>query len=264
MNNTSFSKNMQNAFQSIKNNFYKKLFVFSEIDSTNNASKKIIQDEFDEVTIVIAETQKKGKGRLTRTWESPKGGLYCSLILKPSVPQQKITLLPLLASISVTKTLQKYSLKPTVKWPNDVRIENKKIAGILIESSYNYEHILCVILGFGINLNINLEQFPNHLIDATTSVKIELNEPINYPDFFKNLLMNFQNYYTVFSKGEFKEILSVWKQQSDTLGKKVKIETMHGKIMGEAVNIDDSGFLQVYTDNNKIITITEGDCLYIR
>lgn len=264
MKSTTYITNIQNVFQTLKNDFFKKLYVFSEVDSTNNAAKKIIETGFDEATLVVAETQKKGRGRFSRTWESPKGGLYCSIILKPSVPDDKITLLPLVTSLAVAMTVKKYNLNPKIKWPNDVRIKNRKIAGILFESLHDPNDNLCVISGIGINLNTDMKYFPKQLTEHITSIKNELNRTINYQDFFKNLLMNFQMYYNFFSTANFKKIVDEWKQYSDTLGKKVKIETMNGEIVGLAVDIDDSGFLLVCKKNNQILKITAGDCIYLR
>jgi BirA family biotin operon repressor/biotin-[acetyl-CoA-carboxylase] ligase len=262
MNDKTFTEKMAEFSKSIPIDFVKKLFVFDEISSTNSTAKDLARTGAEEGTVVVARTQKKGRGRFDRIWESPDGGLYLSVILRPDVSPDRATVLPLVAALAVSKTINQVGLSSQIKWPNDVRIRGKKVAGILVESETDEKQLQYVIVGIGVNVNTDIHRFPREFRHVTTSLSEELNTSVDYHQFLKKLLTVFGIYYTLFTKGEFDRILTEWKKQSDTLGRKVKIITSTGEIIGEACDVDQSGFLLVVTDAGDRKTITSGDCLY--
>jgi BirA family transcriptional regulator, biotin operon repressor / biotin---[acetyl-CoA-carboxylase] ligase len=262
MSTNSFIEKTKKYFENKNVDFIKKYYVFDTVDSTNSKAKKIAEKEGIDKSLIIAYTQQCGRGRFSRPWESPAGGLYCSLLLKPDISADKATLLPLVAAIAIAKTLREYKISSLIKWPNDVRVNNKKISGILLESNICKNKIEYVIIGIGVNLNISLDQFSSKLTTAKTSVQLQLGKKINYYGFLYSLLTYFEKYYAIFINGEYETICAEWKVLSDTLGRTVKIVTSSGYIVGKAVDIDESGFLIVETNTGQQKKIMSGDCLY--
>ena len=242
--------------------FTKKIIVFDALPSTNSKAKELARNGGEEGTIVISKVQKKGRGRFDRYWESPEGGLYLSVILRPKTPSDKTTLLPLVASLAVFDTIKSYGLNTKIKWPNDVRVNRKKIAGILLESEADGNKLEYAVLGIGINLNTDINKFSRELRENVTSLSQELDTVVDYQQFLEKLLSALAAHYSVFSNGDFDTIIEKWKQHSDTLGKKVKIATSTDEIIGKACDVDQSGFLAVVTDSGEHKKITSGDCIY--
>jgi BirA family biotin operon repressor/biotin-[acetyl-CoA-carboxylase] ligase len=242
----------------------KDIIIFESINSTNSKAKDLAKKGAEEGTVVISEIQKKGRGRFERVWESPEGGLYFSIILKPKCEPEKSTLLPLIGALSVCKTITSISdLNVIIKWPNDVLIKGKKVSGILLESESDKNNLKYVVLGIGINLNIELSALSEELHSNSTSIAHEIGIKLNYYDFLKKLLLNLDNYYMLFDENKFDFLIKEWKENTDTLGKKVIIDTSTEKISGRAVDIDDCGFLIVVTETGQTKKITSGDCIYL-
>jgi len=243
--------------------FLQKFAVFNNLSSTNSKAKELIREGDLEGTVVIARRQKSGRGRFDRRWESPDGGLYLSIILKPDVSADKTMLLPLVTALAVSKTIQQYGLFSTIKWPNDVRVNKKKIAGILLESEVIDNQLSYVILGIGVNLNLDVNLFSSDFKKKTaTSLSHELCTVVDYHKFLEKLLLSFELYYSKFLNEEFDDIISMWKKLSDTIDKRVKILTSSDEIIGKAYDVDQSGFLLVVTDSGEYKKIMSGDCLY--
>ena len=219
-----FTEKTFKFFKNLQSDFYKKIAVFEDISSTNIKAKELAKNTEDEGTIIISKTQSKGRGRNNRIWHSPLGGLYISIILRPTVNTKNVTLLPLLGALSVVYTLDSIGIKSSIKWPNDVRINKRKISGILIESEITGRKIEYVILGIGINLNMDIDIFPEEFINNTTSIKYETGVNINYYDFLEKLLIYIEEYYSFYKNQKYDIILNQWKDNSDTIGKNVKIK----------------------------------------
>jgi len=262
MNNDDFTNKTLCLSKRINIDFIKKFVVFDKLSSTNSKAKELAKDGEAEGAVVIARMQKSGRGRFDRRWESPDGGLYFSIILKPDVSPDKTTLLPLVFALAVSTTISSYGLSSTIKWPNDVRVHKKKIAGILLESNVNENQLCHVILGIGVNLNIDVNLFSSKLKDTATSLLHELHTVVDYHKFLENLLFSFDTYYSMFLNKEFDCIISEWKTLSDTLDRRVKIVTSSDEIIGKAYDVDRSGFLLVITDTGEYKKIMSGDCLY--
>lgn len=258
-----FADKTINLSENIDIDFIKKIIILDEVSSTNKKAKELARKGAEEGTIVIAKMQKNGRGRFDRLWESPEGGLYLSIILRPDCPHNKTTLLPLLVSLAVSQTINSYNIPTKIKWPNDVRVNGKKIAGILLESETTKNKVEYTILGIGINLNIDVNLFSEDIKLISTSISEEIGKSIDYYQFIKYLLINLDKYYRFFLNKKYNYIINEWKNHSDTIGRKVRITTSSKQITGEANDIDQLGFLILNTNFGKQKTITSGDCTYI-
>jgi len=264
MNSNTYVENTTDFCRNLNIDLVKNVFVFDELSSTNIKAKELARHGEQEGTIVISRVQTKGRGRFDRKWESPDGGLYFSVIFRPQVKSDKTTLLSLVAALSICETINSiYAISSTIKWPNDVRINGKKVAGILLESESDGNKLDFVILGMGINLNTHIDQLSPELKSTSTSIVNELKQSVDHHEFLRYLLLTLNKYYTVFLNHDINSILSEWKKHSDALGRNVKIVTSSDEIVGKALDIDESGFLIVVTDSGEHKKVTSGDCFYI-
>lgn len=233
----------------------KKILFFEEVDSTNNKAKQIALKE-NEGTVVISEMQTSGRGRRGREWYSPKGGVYVSFVLKPNVSPEKASQLTLVSSLALVETLNSMdnNLNAKIKWPNDILISGKKISGILTELSADVEKINYIVVGVGINLNTEKEILPEN----GTSLKIEMKEEVSIKLFLKSFLEHYDSIYQEYINGKIDLIIERWKNNSDTLGKKVKIIGINETFEGLAKDIDENGALILQT-KEKEIKVYSGD-----
>ena len=237
----------------------KKIYYFTEVDSTNKFAKKLAKQGVEEGAIVIAETQTSGRGRLGRRWESPKGGIWLSILLKPKLRLKETVKISLLAAVAVAKTIRgKLRLAAEVKWPNDVLIGWRKVCGILAEAISEREEAKYIIVGIGINANFNLSTLPVKLRKTATSLKEILSREINRESFICSLLENFESYYETFRKGKFNFIVDEWKRLSCILGRKVQILN-HERFEGLAEDIDEDGCLIVRLENGALRKVFSAD-----
>jgi len=240
----------------------KNLLVFDELDSTNSTAKELAHDGAEEGTIVIARTQNQGRGRFDRVWQSPEGGVYLSFILRPRISAEKTSLLPFVAALALTKTIESYGLHATIKWPNDVRVNDKKIAGILLESEVFEQTINYVVVGIGMNLNIDMTLLSADIQPRSTSMIHELGSPLDYHEFLRIFFIQFSNFYKLFVEKQYDRIIDEWKNHTDTLGKTIRVQTSKETLQGIAFDIDQSGFLLLRTERGETKKIMSGDCLY--
>ena len=233
----------------------KKILFFEEVDSTNNKAKQIALEENDG-TVVVSEMQTSGRGRRGREWHSPKGGIYVSFILKPNIPPEKAPQLTLVSSLALVETLNamNHELNAKIKWPNDVLIRGKKVSGILTELSSDMEKINYIVVGVGVNLNTD----QNNLPETGTSLKLEMKKDVSVNLFLKSFLEKYDSVYQKYLDGDINQIIKLWKDNSDTLGKNVKIIGINETYEGLAKDIDENGALILQVDN-KEIKVYSGD-----
>lgn len=257
-----FIRKTEEFSKNLSVDFVKKLFVFGTLDSTNTMAKDLARAGAAEGTVVIAQTQGQGRGRFDRIWQSPEGGMYLSLILRPQEQAKKASLLPFVAALAVAKTIDVYGVHATIKWPNDVQVNSKKIAGILLESEINGNTINYIVVGIGINVNIDVKMLSPDIRSKSTSLIRELGHPIDYHKFLRAFFVQFDTFYALFKKRKYQTIIDEWKSNSDTVGKVIQIQTLTETIQGIALDVDQSGFLLVRTEKEGIKKIVSGDCLY--
>ena len=198
MKKSAFVKKTEEFSKKLDSNFVKKLVVFDELDSTNRTAKELAAAGAEEGTIVIARTQTHGRGRFDRVWQSPEGGVYLSMILRPTVPAEKTSLLPFVAALALSTTLESYGVHAAIKWPNDVRVNGKKIAGILLESEVKGQTVNYVVIGVGVNLNIDLTMLSSDLQTRSTSLLSAVDTPVDEYEFLKKFFLQCDFYYTLF------------------------------------------------------------------
>jgi len=257
-----FVKKTRNFSKKLHIPVVKNLLVFDELDSTNSTAKDLAHYGAEEGTIVIARTQNQGRGRFDRIWQSPEGGIYLSFILRPRISAEKTSLLPFVAALALTKTIESYGLHATIKWPNDVRVNGKKIAGILLESEVIGDTINYVVVGIGMNLNIEITHFSTDIQPRSTSMIHELGNPVDYHEFLRAFFIQFWSFYKLFIEQQYDRIIDEWKNHTDTLGKTIRVQTATETLQGIASDIDQSGFLLLRTESGETKKIMSGDCLY--
>ena len=243
--------------------FVTKIYAFEDISSTNIKIRSLAMKGAEEGTVVIAQTQRKGRGRFDRVWQSPKGGVYLSLLLRPKAAAEKASFLTYVAALAVTHAVRSFNLPARIKWPNDVLVHGKKIAGILLESEMSGPRVSYVIVGIGVNLNTNLTRLSKDVRDTATSLGNELGSRIDDDAFLTMFFKQFDRFYQLFSAGHFNQIIEEWKQQSDTLGKHIRVQTASDIIQGVAIDVDQSGFLLLKTSEGTTVRVTSGDCTVI-
>lgn len=237
------------------------LYTFEEVNSTNKVAKKLANEGKAEGTVVVAEHQSQGKGRLGRTWSSPKGkGIWVSIILRPHILPTKASQITFVIAVGMLKALKNFvNLDVKIKWPNDILINTKKVAGILTELSAEIERINYVVIGIGVNVNQSQNEFPLEFRDKATSLKLASGQEIARVKVLQAMLEEIEKAYNLYLAEGFSPIIDQWKQNSFTLGKEVKVLMNDGEIEGLAFDVNEDGCLLVKDDDKKVHTILAGD-----
>ena len=237
------------------------IYYFQEIDSTNYYGKALGEKGVSEGALVLAETQQKGRGRLGRSWNSPpKKGLWFSILLRPQISPQEISLLTLLAATAIVQVLKrKYQLKAGIKWPNDLLLDGRKFAGILTEMKAETDQVNYLVLGIGINVNQGAEDFPEELVNIATSLSLEKGSPLHRAKLLAAILEELENMYFRFLQEGFNFTLELWKKYNITLGQHVVITNWQSTFKGYAEDIDSKGGLIVVLADGTRKTVYSGD-----
>jgi BirA family biotin operon repressor/biotin-[acetyl-CoA-carboxylase] ligase len=240
--------------------FGKRIIFLREVSSTNDYAKELASYGAEEGTVVIAESQTAGRGRLGREWISPKGGLYCSVILRPQIGVSEAVKFVFVASLAVANVLDEvYRLKVETKWPNDVLINGKKVCGILTETNTTGEKVNYAVIGVGVNANFAVKDaLPKELVKASTSLEDEIGRKIRFEELFQALIERLESLYDLFSKEGFVPILSEWKKYAGFLGKRVEVTSGAKKLSGAAVDVDSDGSL-ILKQTDGSVKLVSGD-----
>ena len=240
------------------------IHYFNEVDSTNEVAKYLAEEGAEEGTLVVAEIQNRGKGRRGKTWISPPGGVWMSVILRPNIPPYQASQLTLVTGVVVAKTLkEELNLDVGIKWPNDILIGKKKVCGILTEVNATMDKVNYLVVGIGIDMNVDVPLFPSDLQKGATSLKNELNTEINGALLVQKFLFNFENIYKEFKSGKFPEILNEWRAMSSTIGNSVEVRTRGKTVRGDAVGINKEGILIIEMEDGSLRKMISGECLHI-
>ncbi len=239
----------------------KDYFYYREIDSSNNRARLLASEGYPEGTVVVAEMQTTGRGRRGRSWYSPAiQGIYVSVILRPVLPLKEISRVSLVTAVAVAATLEsELSLQPRIKWPNDVLVDNKKIAGILSEAVTDMDGVEYIVVGIGLNINNKIQDFPTDFRTPATSARAEHDHPDSRIKVLQGLLLHLENYYQQLLQGNFTLTLDKARSLSMVIGQEVRLDTVNGFTVGQAVDIDDSGFLLVRDQQGTNHTIMSGE-----
>lgn len=246
----------------LQSSFIGKRVVFREImDSTQNLAVSLASEPRSHGTVVIAEQQKSGRGRQKRKWLSPKGGIWLSVVLKPEIPISKITVLPFVAALAVCDAISSVGVNAKLKWPNDVMISGKKVAGILLDISAEADQVNYVVIGIGINANVDSGQISARIEGIkSTSISDELGRPVNRLHLTKSLLENLERYYLELESDGAPPILEKWKENSDMIGLNVAVIQNDKTIMGVATDVNNDGSLLLHTGDGDV-SIVSGDII---
>lgn len=246
--------------RTLHTSFVGKQVVFREtVHSTQNLALSIANKPGSHGSVFIAEQQKSGRGRQKRKWLSPKGGIWLSMVLKPAIPTARITLLPFVAALAACDAIKATGLDAQLKWPNDVMVSGKKVAGILLDISAEVDQVNYAVIGIGINANVDSAAIAARLDRIEiTSISDELGHDTNRLDLTRSLLENLERYYLEMEKRGSGVILQKWKKNSDMLGCQVVV-TQNGKaIHGMAADVNEDGSLLLRTDQGDI-NVVSGD-----
>jgi len=242
----------------------KRVYYFDTIDTTQNFAMKIASKSNENGTVVISKKQTGGRGRMKRKWKSPTGGIWMSIIIHPKFDVSYTTLVPIATSLALCMAIEKIlKIKPELKWPNDVTLKGKKVAGVLVDTSIISNEIENVVLGIGINFKIKphelastIKKTPNFYGVATLVKKNEKALPL-----VQQFLYELENVFQLINSRRIKKIKSEWTKRSSTIGRNVSIITGEGNVNGKAVKIDSDGAL-IISKGKKAEKILVGDITY--
>lgn len=242
-----------------------KIYYYRELESSNITAREKARskkDEASEGTVIITEKQTGGKGRLGRKWFSPEGGIWLSIILYPHLSPAYIPRITLITAVAVVKAIKELTrIQGLIKWPNDILIHEKKVCGILTEMSAELDLINWLVIGLGINANIDHGEFPEEIKDISTSLKEILKQKISRVKLVQLFLREFEKCYNMINRKESALILNEWKLYSHTLGRKIKVKVGNRVVIGQATNINDKGALIIKKDNGECLEIISGTIL---
>lgn len=253
--------NIKKLQDGLRTQFLGRNIVFSHAaTSTNDIARELANKGADEGTVVVSETQTSGRGRLSRTWMSPFGGLWFSAILRPRLKPSDASKLTFAAALAVAKTLRGlYYLEVSTKWPNDVLVSGKKTCGVLAEMSASGERTSYVVLGIGVNANFEAKALPEELWEKATSLKTELGRNINVERLFNTLLENLESIYLQSLKRGFLSVLEEWKTFATFLRTQVKVTDENEEWIGVALDVNVDGSLSLELQDGTLKRIFVGD-----
>jgi BirA family biotin operon repressor/biotin-[acetyl-CoA-carboxylase] ligase len=245
----------------------KDIIFYESTTSTNDSALEIgSKRDHPEGIVVVADSQTEGRGRLGRKWISPSGvNLYFSVILQPPFSKQESTILSLAAAASAVNAIRDYTgLNASIKWPNDILINNKKIGGILIESKSGLDKTDMLIIGMGINVNMTLETLPDDIMPIATSLMVEKGSKVDRAELLGKILADLESSYKSLIKGEKLTLIQKWADLVSTIGKDISVKIREQIITGNAKAVTESGGLLIRLPDGREETINAGDVTIIK
>lgn len=234
---------------------------FMTTGSTNQEAKRLANEGAAEGTIVIAEQQTCGRGRMARPWFSPEtGGIWFSLILRPGVNPAEAAKFTFLGAVAVTNAIRAVTgLAVEIKWPNDIHFQGRKLTGILTEMNAELDAINFIVMGIGINVNIDVVAFPVDIQATVTSLQREIGQKISRCMLLRNILQQFEILYDRVKAEGFAPVLTAWRSMNCTLGYEVSVSSVNQQFVGVAIDIDDEGALLIEKQDGAIERVIAGD-----
>lgn len=233
-----------------------KIHYFDEVDSTMDIARDLARNQCPHFTVVIAGRQRKGRGRLKRTWLSSEGGLYFTIVVRPKIPPVLSSRINFAASMVLAKTLRSmFKIRAMVKWPNDILVDDRKISGLLSEMEAEMDMVNFINIGLGVNVNND----PTPHEPMATSVKKILGREVSRKDLLKAFLDDFEH---TLKDSDFENVILDWKRYADTLNRNVRIVTTHEVWEGLAVDVDENGALVIKLADGSLKRIIYGDCFH--
>ena len=247
-------------------NIGRQVYFFENLNSTQIQAIKMASESKNNGAIIIAKKQSSGKGRTNRKWYSPEGGIWLSIIVHPKFDISMITLFPIASASALCQAMEKsFDIKPEVKWPNDVTINGKKVAGILVDASLESNKIENIVLGVGINFDVNIKEIEKKLKNTPNFYGIaslkKYQKNTSAVTFVQIFLKELEEIIELMNKKQVKKIIKDWTKRSSTIGKNVELTTNEGKVRGKAIKIDEDGALIVFDKKN--IRVLSGDITHV-
>lgn len=241
--------------------FGRNIYYFDSVNSTQKVAHEVTNEGAPEGTIVIADEQTQGKGRLAREWHSLKQkGVWMSLIVKPNLPPQQAPQFTLITAVAAARAIESVTgLSPEIKWPNDILLNGKKVIGILTELQAEADKITALIIGIGMNVNHSDEDFPEEIKEIATSLALEKGDEVSRVKLIQTFLKTFEKYYHLYLEKGFAPLKVLWESYAISIGKTITATTVAEKITGKAIGITDQGVLKVEDDQGKVHYIYSAD-----
>lgn len=237
------------------------VIYYDSIGSTNSRAKELAESGQEHGTVIISEEQTLGRGRLGRNWVSPKyKGIWMSIILRPDIITENISQITLLGAAAVQKAIMKMGIKTSIKWPNDIVLNSKKVCGILTEMSGEVDHINYLIMGIGINVNLEEEDLPEELKDVATSLTLGSGKYVERKLLLANVLNIFEELYSDFvQNGNIKETIDICRENSMLIGKEIQLINRGKVTTAKAIDISDQGELVIENNQGIVEYVFSGE-----
>jgi BirA family transcriptional regulator, biotin operon repressor / biotin---[acetyl-CoA-carboxylase] ligase len=241
--------------------FVSEIIHYESVGSTMPIAHREAQNGAPDGTVIVAEEQTEGRGRLARPWSSTAGkGIWMSVILKPDIPPHRAPQFTLIAAVSICRAIREAAdVEVRIKWPNDLLIGGRKVTGILTELQAEPDRVQAIIIGTGINVNQERGDFPEELADIATSIRIKSGQPVDRAALAAAVLRNIGFYSRLYLEEGFAPIKELWEENSDTIGRKVNAVMMRETVTGTAVGITEDGVLEIRTEDGRIRGIYSAD-----
>lgn len=233
--------------------------------STNDVVRELATAGAPEGTVVVAERQEAGRGRLGRAWASPPGGIYFSFVLRPTLPPHQLGHITLMTAVAVASAIrQSTGVAATIKWPNDVLVDERKLVGILTEMTGETDVVRFVIIGVGINANTSPSDYPRAARPSLTTLAAVLGHPVDRAALLVAVLQRLDAEWGRLSAGKTAAVLDEWRTLSSTMGRRVRVTTVAGVAEGYAQRINDAGELVVVDDAGRTQAFASGEVQHLR
>ncbi|MDI6728235.1 MAG: biotin--[acetyl-CoA-carboxylase] ligase [Thermodesulfovibrionales bacterium] len=244
----------------------REIIFFDTINSTNTCAMELAEKGYPDGTIIIADAQTGGKGRLGRKWLSPQGkNLYMSIILRPAILPRDAAILTLMTAVACASAIKRISSIPaSIKWPNDLMVSDRKLGGILTEIKADMDRIFHAVIGIGININLGASDMPDEIKACATSIKNETGNVLSRTKVAVEILREMDKWYSILLNSGKKPIIEEWLKLSCTIGRAVKVTVGNNVFTGIAGTIDEEGMLMLKLPDNTFKKISAGDVIILR
>lgn len=238
------------------------VYYFDVVTSTQDVAREMAERGAPEGTVVLAEEMVAGKGRLGRKWYAGKGGLWMTIVLRPSMPPRKAQLLSMVSSVAVVEAVGKaLGIKLSIKWPNDVLFEKRKVSGVLVETSISGGRVDYSLVGIGVNVN---NEIPPELKQTAVSLKELVGALVPRVPLLHSLLESFDSLYHGLGRGDASMVINRWKACSATIGRRVRVVCWDGVLEGLAIDVAEDGSLLLKVDDGSILVVNAGEVVHLR
>ena len=244
-----------------------KLFVYGEVDSTNDVLARLFREgSAGDGTVVVADSQTAGRGRLGRKWASPGGrNLYLSVLFRPDIPPIKSPVFTFLGSLALESVFSRYGVDVSIKWPNDIVSGGKKLAGVLTEMGCSEGKVDYLIIGIGVNLNLSAGFIRREMKDVSekvASLSMLLGEDVDREEFAAGLVGSLHRFRSMFVEAGADAVTRLWSEKWGRVGGEMSVDSEGETLRGVVERVDENGFLRLRTRDGRILKVTAGDAAF--